>query len=129
MGGTGLTRPLSRILAENPRIKRHVHSNNRFFQVSTEVHEAVVTGKPVVALESTIYTHGFPYPDNLHLASRLEHLVRDHGGIPATVGILDGVAKVGLTSNEIKDLISSSGEDTTLKISRRDLAYVCGLVS
>lgn len=75
-------------------------------------------------------THtGFPYPDNIALASRLESVVREHGGIPATIGVLDGVARVGMNPEQLIQLVSSSGQDTTLKISKRDLSYVCGLVT
>ena len=127
--GIGSIRSSLRISSESYWLKRHIHLDNECFQVSREVREAITIGKPVVALESTIYTHGLPYPENLNLASRLENLVRDLGGVPATIGILDGIAKVGLTWNEMETLISSAGQDSTLKVSRRDLAYMCGLVS
>lgn len=69
---------------------------------------------------------GFPYPDNVALASLLESVVRAQGGIPATIGILDGVARVGLDPEELIRLASSAGQANTLKLSRRDLGYVCG---
>ncbi|KAK3674554.1 hypothetical protein LTR78_005640 [Recurvomyces mirabilis] len=106
--------------------RRYISSNSRFFQVSGEVQQAVAERRPVVALESTIYTHGFPYPDNLSLASRLESLVRVNGGVPATIGVLDGVARVGLGADELVRLVSSAGQKTMMKISRRDLGFVCG---
>ncbi|KAF3010564.1 hypothetical protein E8E13_000320 [Curvularia kusanoi] len=106
--------------------RRHL-TNNGFFRVSDEVREALHSGKPVVALESTIYTHGFPYPENVALASLLESVVRVNGGVPATIGILDGVARVGLDPEELIRLTESAGQSTTLKLSRRDLSYVCGL--
>ena len=84
---------------------------------------------PVVALETTIYTHGFPYPDNVALALDLEAIVRRNGGVPATIGILDGVAKVGLTNEELTALASSAGKSETMKVSRRDIPYILGLVS
>jgi pseudouridine-5'-phosphate glycosidase/pseudouridine kinase len=71
---------------------------------------------------------GFPYPDNVTLASHLESVVRQHGGVPATIGIVDGVARVGLAAEELTRLASAAGEQTTFKISRRDLGFVCGLV-
>jgi len=80
-----------------------------------------------VALESTIYTHGFPYPDNLSLASRLESLVRVNGGVPATVGILQGIARVGMGADELVRLVSATGHNNTMKVSRRDLGFVCAL--
>ncbi|KAH6643968.1 Indigoidine synthase A like protein-domain-containing protein [Boeremia exigua] len=106
--------------------RRHL-TNNGFFRVSEEVREALHSKKPVVALESTIYTHGFPYPENVALASLLESVVRVNGGVPATIGILDGVARVGLDPEELIKLTESAGQPTTLKLSRRDLSYVCGL--
>ncbi|EKG21162.1 Pseudouridine-5'-phosphate glycosidase [Macrophomina phaseolina MS6] len=97
--------------------------------VSEEVQEALHGAKkrPVVALETTIYTHGFPYPDNVALASHLESVVRTMGGVPATIGVLDGVARVGLDPEELIRIAASAGKDGTLKISRRDLAYACGM--
>jgi len=97
--------------------------------VSEEVRQALSENKPVVALESTIYTHGFPYPDNIALATHLESVVRSNGGVPATVGILDGVARVGMDADEITRLAGSSGRSDTLKVSRRDLGFACGLGS
>ncbi|KAF2760132.1 IdgA domain-containing protein [Pseudovirgaria hyperparasitica] len=107
---------------------RHASTkNNSFIRVHDEVREALNSGKPVVALETTIYTHGFPYPDNVALASHLESIVRVNGGVPATIGVIDGVARVGLDAEELIRLTASAGKDTTLKLSRRDLSYVCGM--
>ncbi|KAF7197473.1 Pseudouridine-5'-phosphate glycosidase [Pseudocercospora fuligena] len=106
---------------------RSIASNSRYFQVSEEVRQAISEKKPVVALESTIYTHGFPYPENLALASRLESLVRINGAVPATIGILEGVARVGLGADELMRLISEPGSPDLLKVSRRDLGFVLGL--
>lgn len=72
---------------------------------------------------------GFPYPDNTALASRLESLVRLNGGVPATIGVLNGVACVGLSAEEIIELTASAGKPETRKLSRRDLGYICGLVN
>ena len=107
--------------------RRLLSTNSRFFQVSEEVQQAIAEHRPVVALESTIYTHGFPYPDNLSLASRLESLVRVNGGVPATIGVLDGIARVGMGADELIRLVSSAGKPGLLKVSRRDLGFVCGL--
>ncbi|KAF1942433.1 IdgA domain-containing protein [Clathrospora elynae] len=106
--------------------RRHL-TNNGFFRVSEEVREALNSNKPIVALETTIYTHGFPYPENVALASLLESVVRTNGGVPATIGILDGVARVGMDPEELIRLASTAGKSTTLKLSRRDLGYVCGM--
>ncbi|KAJ5102797.1 Pseudouridine-5'-phosphate glycosidase [Penicillium argentinense] len=103
------------------------HPQSRFLKVSEEVRDAVATGKPVVALETTIYTHGFPYPDNIALASLLESVVRLNGGVPATIGILGGVAKVGMSAEEIIELASTAESKSALKVSRRDLGYICGM--
>lgn len=100
----------------------------RILQVSDLVQDAVLNGRPVVALETTIYTHGFPYPDNLALASHLESVVRENGGIPATIGVLNGVARVGLGAEELIELASAAGNPDTMKLSRRDLSYITGLV-
>ncbi|KAL1310893.1 hypothetical protein AAFC00_001124 [Neodothiora populina] len=109
--------------------RRCLSVKSPFLRVSEEVQQAISEGQPVVALESTIYTHGFPYPDNIALASHLESTVRVAGGVPATIGILDGVARVGLTAEEVIRLAGTSGNPDTLKVSRRDLGFACGLGS
>jgi len=96
--------------------------------VSDEVGAAIQSNQPVVALETTIYTHGFPYPDNVALALNLESVVRQNGAVPATIGILNGVARVGLSGEEITTLASSTGKPGTMKVSRRDLPYILGMV-
>ncbi|KAJ9139192.1 IdgA domain-containing protein [Pleurostoma richardsiae] len=88
-------------------------------QVSEEVADAVATNKPVVALESTIYTHGALGKE---LPAYLESVVRQHGGIPATIGVLDGIPRVGLTPAEIERMVHEGAR----KVSRRDLAYIVG---
>lgn len=89
-------------------------------RVSEEVSDAVATNRPVVALESTIYTHGALGSD-----LNLEAIVREHGSVPAVCGILNGIPTVGLTPSEV-DLMVREGAK---KASRRDLAYLIGLVS
>lgn len=106
-----------------------VKNSNPYLSISDEIFTAVLSGKPVVALESTIYTHGFPFPDNILLALDLERVVRSYGAIPATIGIIDGVARIGLTSEEIKILASGAGNPETMKVSRRDIPYILGMVS
>lgn len=108
--------------------RRCISSNSSLFKVSDEVQDAIHSKKPVVALETTIYTHGFPYPDNVALASYLESVVRVNGGMPATIGVLNGVAKVGLNPDELIELASNVSKQETMKVSRRDLAYIAGLV-
>ncbi|OJD23330.1 hypothetical protein ACJ73_05317 [Blastomyces percursus] len=107
--------------------RRHFGETNKFLKVSEEVQDAVASSRPVVALETTIYTHGFPYPDNVALASRLESIVLQGGAVPATIGVLNGVARVGMTPDEVAELASSSQTQRVLKVSRRDLGYICGL--
>ncbi|KAJ6029676.1 uncharacterized protein N7446_010972 [Penicillium canescens] len=109
------------------RARYHDFAQSKFFKVSEEVRDAVATGKPVVSLETTIYTHGFPYPDNIALAALLESVVRANDGVPATVGIVGGVAKVGLNAEELIELASTAEKKSALKVSRRDLGYICGL--
>ena len=86
--------------------------------VSDEVREAVEKGRPIVALESTIFTHGLPRPRNLEVARAAEGQLRDAGVVPATVGVVAGVPTVGLTDADIERL---SKDDDTVKISVRDL--------
>lgn len=90
-----------------------------FLHVAPEVVEAVSAGKPVVALESTIFTHGLPRPQNVEVALEAEQIVRDQGAIPATIGVYKGHPTVGLTEEQIKEL---SYDDDVLKASARDLA-------
>ncbi|KAH9215532.1 Indigoidine synthase A like protein-domain-containing protein [Leptodontidium sp. 2 PMI_412] len=101
--------------------------DNLCARVSNEVKHALATNSPVVALESTIYTHGFPYPQNVALALGLEKIVRSHGAVPATIGILKGVARIGLSGEEITTLASAAGKPDTMKVSRRDLPYILGM--
>ncbi|CAD0083393.1 unnamed protein product [Aureobasidium vineae] len=108
---------------------RNLSSKSPYLKVSEEVQQAIHEHRPVVALESTIYTHGWSYPDNIALASHLESIVRAGGGVPATIGILDGIARVGLDAEEIIRLAGAAGKPDTLKISRRDLGFACGLGS
>ncbi|KAK4892370.1 hypothetical protein LTR27_009204 [Elasticomyces elasticus] len=105
--------------------RRSISTKSPYFSVSEEVRQAIAERKPVVALETTIYTHGFPYPDNFALSSKLESLIRINGGVPATIGILEGIAKVGMSADEINRLVSGFSEAG--KVSRRDLAFVCGV--
>lgn len=71
---------------------------------------------------------GFPYPDNVDLAMRLESIVRSTGGVPATIGVIDGVARVGMNQTELTELASTSQRTKVHKVSRRDLGYICGAV-
>ena len=92
---------------------------NRYLDVAPEVQEALKAGKPVVALESTIISHGMPYPQNVETALNVEKIIRDHGAVPATIAIIGGRLKAGLTPEEI-DYLGKTGAGVT-KASRRDL--------
>ena len=92
------------------------------FRVSEEVAKASEENKPVIALESTIISHGMPYPQNVETAMKVESIIREHGCIPATVGIVDGVGVVGLSAEEIEEM-GKRGQSIP-KVSRRDLPIV-----
>ncbi|SFS69896.1 pseudouridine-5'-phosphate glycosidase [Marininema halotolerans] len=89
--------------------------------LSQEVREAKEKGLPLVALESTIISHGMPWPENVETALELEAEIRGRGAVPATIAILDGQVRVGLTEEEIQRLAKSN---EVMKVSRRDLPYV-----
>lgn len=78
------------------------------FRVSSDVAAAVAAGKPVVALETTLVTHGLPQPDGIRVAAALEDAVRSHGGVPATIGILDGTVRIGVTRAELERLAAAT---------------------
>lgn len=92
-----------------------------FLQFSPEVQAARAAGKPVVALESTIISHGMPYPQNVQTAREVEQVIRDAGAVPATIAIIDGRICIGLSDEQLEQLGQSKD---AIKVSRRDLAYV-----
>ncbi len=92
---------------------------NKYLEVSKEVQEALAAGKPVVALESTIISHGMPYPQNVETALNVEKIIRENGAVPATIAIIGGKLKAGLTKDEI-EYLGKKGTDV-IKASRRDL--------
>ena len=92
---------------------------NKYLSITPEIKEALEAGKPVVALESTILSHGMPYPENLEFAHKVEELVRGEGAIPATTAIIGGKLKVGLNSEELEIMCKADGVG---KVSRRDVA-------
>ncbi|SCG83239.1 indigoidine synthase A family protein [Proteiniborus sp. DW1] len=92
-----------------------------YLKVKPEIEEALKKGKPVVALESTIISHGMPYPENIKMAKEVERIVRENGAVPATIAILNGVLTVGLNEEELELLGNSEG---VLKASRRDLPFI-----
>ena len=96
---------------------------NKYLDISREVKEALSAGKPVVALESTIISHGMPYPQNVETALAVEDIVRKNGATPATIAIIGGRLKAGLSPDEI-EYFGKKGPEIT-KASRRDLAMLC----
>lgn len=95
---------------------------NPYLDIHPEVAQALAAGQPVVALESTIISHGMPYPQNVSTALRVEQEIREHGAIPATIAVVGGRLKAGLHSEQIEDL----GRQGTAvaKVSRRDLPFI-----
>ncbi len=92
---------------------------NKYLEISPEVSAALAAGKPVVALESTIISHGMPWPQNAQTALNVERIVRENGAVPATVAIIGGKLKAGLSKEEI-EYLGQKGYDV-IKASRRDL--------
>ncbi len=97
---------------------------NKHLTVSNEVSTAISGGEPVVALESTIIAHGMPYPANFEMAQDVEAIIREAGAVPATIAIIGGALKVGLTSAELKKFAVDGSK--IIKVSTRDLPYVVG---
>ena len=81
---------------------------NHYIKISPEVSEALSNNQPIVALESTIIAHGMPYPQNVETALQVEDIVRKHGATPATIAIIDGQLRAGLSKDEILSLIHIS---------------------
>lgn len=94
---------------------------NPLVSINPEVKEALAEGKPVVALESTIISHGMPYPQNVEMANKTEQIIRDNGAVPATIAIIDGKIQVGLDEEQLELLATA---ENVAKVSRRDLAQV-----
>ena len=92
---------------------------NKYLDIAPEVQQALADGRPVVALESTIISHGMPYPQNVETALNVEKIIRENGAVPATIAVIGGRLKAGLTAEEI-DYLGKTGAGVT-KASRRDL--------
>ena len=93
----------------------------KYMDITPEIELAVHTGRPFVALESTILSHGMPYPENLTFAREVERIIRAEGAVPATMAIIDGRLKAGLTEEELERMCRADG---VVKASRRDLPIV-----
>lgn len=102
-----------------PLVRRFSSHNN--LVISNEVQSAIASNKPIVALESTIITHGLPYPENLNMAKEVEELIRQNNAVPATMAFIRGKPVVGLTTSDLEYL---SKEPDMVKVSRRDVPYV-----
>ncbi len=94
---------------------------HKLLEFNQEVTEALEKGLPIVSLESTIISHGMPYPENVEMAKKCESIIRENGAVPATICIMDGKLKVGLEPEELERLATSKN---VIKTSRKDLAYV-----
>ena len=93
----------------------------KYVEYSDEVKKAMEEGKPVVALESTIISHGMPYPQNIETAKACEEIIRENGAVPATTAIIGGKIKIGLSDEELEFMATSKD---IIKTSRRDFAYI-----
>lgn len=93
---------------------------NSILDVSPEIAQALNHKKPIVALESTIITHGMPFPQNAGMALNVERIIRNEGAVPATIAVIDGRLKIGLSDREVNDLAQIKG---AMKLSRADLAF------
>lgn len=96
----------------------------KYIEYSREVQQARENNQPIVALESTIISHGMPYPQNVEMATTVEQIIRNNGAIPATIAIIDGKIKIGLESEDLEILATSKD---VAKVSRRDLAEVVAM--
>ena len=94
---------------------------NRYLDINPEIQNALQQNKPIVALESTIISHGMPYPENVKTAKEVEQVVRENGAVPATIAILKGKMKVGLSDEELEFLATSKDIQ---KVSRRDIPFI-----
>ena len=94
-------------------------NRNDYLSITPEIQQAIADGKPVVALESTILSHGMPYPQNVEFAHKVEEIVRAEGAVPATTAIMGGKLKVGLNAEELLVMCKAEGVG---KVSRRDVA-------
>lgn len=99
-----------------------INLSDQYLDILPEIKTAIDQGKPIVALESTIISHGMPYPKNVETAKEVEKMVRDNGAIPATIAILGGRLKVGLNNQEL-EYLGKSGLNVT-KASRRDIPFI-----
>jgi pseudouridine-5'-phosphate glycosidase len=93
----------------------------QYLTYTEEVRHALENRLPVVALETTIISHGMPYPQNVEMAKEVEQIIRDNGAVPATIGIMDGKIKIGLSESELEEFATNQ---SVAKVSRRDIPYI-----
>jgi len=93
----------------------------QYLSFTDEVREALEKNLPIVALETTIISHGMPYPQNIEMAKEVEQIIRDNGAVPATIGLMDGKIKIGLTDEELERFATDQSVE---KVSRRDFPYI-----
>ncbi|MCD6120707.1 MAG: pseudouridine-5'-phosphate glycosidase [Spirochaetales bacterium] len=98
-----------------------MNKKESFLNIADEVMEAKENKKPIVALESTIISHGMPYPENIAMASKVESIIRENGAVPATIALIEGKIKIGINKDELEYMASSKD---ILKASRRDIPVV-----
>jgi len=101
-------------------LKRIGDALNQYMKISSEIRQALINNQPVVALESTIISHGLPYPQNLEMAKKVEDIIRNERAVPATIAIINGVIRIGLDQDALNILAQSQD---VMKISRRDIPY------
>ena len=99
-------------------------SLDKWIDFSDEVKAAKKLGRPIVALESTIISHGMPYPTNVQTAREVETIIRSYGAVPATIAVLNGRIHIGLSDDDLEYLANPLHQESIVKVSRRDLAYV-----
>lgn len=124
-----MLRSLTRTLSSSVRTARSLPSSlisacerGVPIDVQPEVEQALVENRPLVALETTIVTHGMPYPINLETANSVERHVRSAGAIPATIGVIGGRVKIGLDATQLEYLADVRTNPGSVKLSRRDIA-------
>ncbi|KAF3614430.1 Pseudouridine-5'-phosphate glycosidase, partial [Capsicum annuum] len=117
-----LTRHLTSASATSSSKAGSHGQNLGWIKMSPEVSGALKCGSPIVALESTIISHGMPYPQNFETAKELEVIVKENGAVPATIAILDGVPCIGLTTEELETLARLGSK--ARKTASRDIAIV-----
>ncbi|TNF07196.1 MAG: pseudouridine-5'-phosphate glycosidase [Bacillota bacterium] len=96
----------------------------KFLDIQDEIKHALANNLPVVALESTIISHGMPYPDNVIMAKKVEQIIREEGAVPATIAIMNGKIKIGLSDDDLETLAKTKD---VVKVSRRDFASVIAM--